>query len=163
MGEKTTFPCLAQQTPRYVMFQGFAAMAVLYFVIGWNWSYLRHYPVALVTLYGLTFFFANYGPNTSTFILPSLTFSAECRSTLNGISAASGKLGALVGATLFEPAATRFGDNYVMMICSLVAIVALVLTHSFVPKSGSYPRTSPVLSPPIPIRDSPQPASRNIV
>ena len=124
--------CLTQ-TPRYVMLQGFAAMAVLYLSIGMNWTYLRHYPALLVFLYGMTFFFANYGPNTTTFILPSLLYSPECRSTLNGISAASGKLGALVGATLFEPAATKLGDARVMMICSSVAVVAFALTFCFVP------------------------------
>ncbi len=122
------------QTPRYVMLQGFAAMSLLYFTIGTNWSYLRQYPVLLVTLYGLTFFFANYGPNTTTFILPSLLYSPECRSTWNGISAASGKLGALIGATLFAPAAEKWGGDYVMIICSGVAILAFVITWCFVPR-----------------------------
>lgn len=31
----------------------------------------------LLFLYGLTFFFANFGPNSTTFILPSETFPAE--------------------------------------------------------------------------------------
>lgn len=111
-------------------------MSVLYFTIGSNWSYLRRYPVFLVTLYGMSFFFANYGPNTTTFILPSLLYSPECRSTWNGISAASGKLGALLGATLFAPAADEWGDDQVMIICSGVAVVALIITWYFVPKDG---------------------------
>lgn len=122
------------QTPRYVMLQGFAAMGILYFAIGLNWSYLRQYPGLLVFLYGMTFFFANYGPNTTTFILPSLLYSPECRSTWNGISAASGKLGALLGATMFEPAAEKWGDSSVMMICASLAIFAFFLTFCFVPK-----------------------------
>ena len=133
IGKRT---CCVLQTPRYVMLQGFAAMSVLYFAIGSNWSYLRHYPVLLVTLYGLTFFFANYGPNTTTFIMPSLIFSPECRSTLNGISAASGKLGALLGATLFAPAADKWGSDMVMIICSGVAIVSFIITWCFVPREG---------------------------
>jgi PHS family inorganic phosphate transporter-like MFS transporter len=131
LGKRTL--CVTQ-TPRYVMLQGFAAMSVLYFTIGSNWSFLRKYPAALVTLYGMTFFFANYGPNTTTFILPSLVYSPECRSTWNGISAASGKLGALLGATLFAPTADAWGDGAVMVICSAIAVVALVITWFFVPK-----------------------------
>lgn len=130
IGKRT---CCVLQTPRYVMLQGFAAMSVLYFAIGSNWAYLRHYPVLLVSLYGLTFFFANYGPNTTTFILPSLLYSPECRSTLNGISAASGKLGALMGATLFAPAAAKWGSDVVMIICSGVAILSFVITWCFLP------------------------------
>lgn len=131
MGKKTG--CVTQ-TPRYVMLQGFAAMTVLYATIGFNWSYLRGDPAMLVFLYGMTFFFANYGPNTTTFILPSLMFEEEHRATWNGVSAAAGKLGALTGATLFAPAANEFGDSVVLLICAGVALVALLLTYFALPE-----------------------------
>lgn len=123
--------CNVHQTPRYVQLQGFAAMSVLYSIIGAYWSYLKRVPALLVVIYGLTFFFANYGPNTTTFIFPSLLFSQRCRSSLNGISAAGGKLGALFGASLFEPAASFWGDDKVMLICAGISVVAFVLTKFF--------------------------------
>jgi PHS family inorganic phosphate transporter-like MFS transporter len=86
----------------------------------------------LVLVYGSTFFFANYGPNTTTFVFPSLVYSPECRSTLNGISAAAGKAGALFGATLFEPAARELGDDKVMLICAGVSVLGFAITHFFV-------------------------------
>ncbi|XP_012837622.1 PREDICTED: probable inorganic phosphate transporter 1-8 [Erythranthe guttata] len=49
-------------------------------------------------MYGLTFFFANFGPNSTTFIVPAEIFPARLRSTCHGISAAAGKAGAIVGA-----------------------------------------------------------------
>lgn len=55
--------------------------------------------------YGLTFFFANFGPNSTTFILPSETFPAEVRTSLNGFSAAMGKTGAAIGSAMFLPLA----------------------------------------------------------
>ncbi len=131
MGRKTF--CV-RQTPRYVMLQGFAAMTLLYATIGFNWSYLRGDPATLVILYGMTFFFANYGPNTTTFILPSLIFEEEHRATWNGVSAAAGKLGALTGATLFAPAADILGDHVVMLICAGVALFAYILTFCAIPK-----------------------------
>jgi len=131
MGKKTL--CV-RQTPRYVMLQGFAAMTILYATIGFNWSYLRGDPTMLVFLYGMTFFFANYGPNTTTFILPSLIFEEDHRATWNGVSAAAGKLGALVGATMFEPAADVLGDHVVMVICAGVALLAYLLTFCAIPK-----------------------------
>ena len=124
--------CCILQSPKYVMMQGFCAMSALYLAIGLNWTFLRHTPALLVLLYGMTFFFANYGPNTSTFILPSLVFSPTCRTTLNGVSAAAGKLGALTGATLFEPVAEKYGDAHVMCICSAIAILAFMMTFKFV-------------------------------
>jgi hypothetical protein len=43
-----------------------------------------------IILYALTFFFANFGPNATTFIVPVELFSTRYRSSLHGISAASG-------------------------------------------------------------------------
>lgn len=54
--------------------------------------------IGFVVMYSLTFFFANFGPNATTFIVPAEVFPARFRSTCHGISSASGKLGAIVGA-----------------------------------------------------------------
>ena len=110
-------------------------MALLYLIIGYFWNELRKIPVILVTLYGMTFFFANYGPNTTTFVMPSLVYSPNCRSMMNGLCAAAGKFGAWTGATLFEPAADELGDAMIMMVCSCVAVLALGLIKAFVPVS----------------------------
>ncbi|XP_043691039.1 probable inorganic phosphate transporter 1-3 [Telopea speciosissima] len=61
--------------------------------------------IGFVVLYSLTFFFANFGPNTTTFVVPAEIFPARMRSTCHGISAAAGKAGALVGAFGFLYAA----------------------------------------------------------
>ncbi|KAL4191359.1 hypothetical protein AMTRI_Chr07g80140 [Amborella trichopoda] len=49
--------------------------------------------------------FVNFGPNATTFVVPAEIFSARLRSTCHGISAASGKAGAIVGAFGFLYAA----------------------------------------------------------
>ena len=103
-------------------------MSLLYITIGLFWASLSNIQWLLLVLYAGTFFFANYGPNTTTFLLPSVTYSEECRSTLNGISAAAGKLGALVGASVFAPAADMWGESVVMVCCGCVSLVALLLT-----------------------------------
>ena len=125
---RTTCCGLVIQTPRYVQMQGFSLMAVLYALIGVFWESLTSMQVLLVLLYGSTFFFANYGPNATTFLLPSVTYSHNCRSTLNGISAAFGKMGALLGASVFPAAADILGDGSVMTVCSGISVVALILT-----------------------------------
>ncbi|KAJ7965169.1 Phosphate transporter [Quillaja saponaria] len=55
-----------------------------------------------VVLYGLTLFFANFGPNSTTFIVPAEIFPARFRSTCHGISAAAGKAGAIIGAFVVQ-------------------------------------------------------------
>ncbi|KAL0907503.1 hypothetical protein M5K25_021918 [Dendrobium thyrsiflorum] len=61
--------------------------------------------IGFVVIYGLTFFFANFGPNSTTFIVPAEIFPARLRSTCHGISAAAGKAGAIVGSFGFLYAA----------------------------------------------------------
>ncbi|KAL7555848.1 hypothetical protein ACA910_017350 [Epithemia clementina (nom. ined.)] len=125
--------CGITQSVRFVMMQGFCCMSILYLTIGWYWTDLRRRsPLLLVILYGMTFFFANYGPNTTTFVLPALVYSPECRSTWNGFSAAAGKLGALFGATFFAPAARQWGDATVMLVCAAIGAVAFIMTLCFV-------------------------------
>ncbi|KAL6650430.1 hypothetical protein ACP70R_009355 [Stipagrostis hirtigluma subsp. patula] len=58
-----------------------------------------------VIMYAFTFFFANFGPNSTTFIVPAEIFPARLRSTCHGISSAAGKSGAIVGAFGFLYAA----------------------------------------------------------
>ncbi|KAL6357085.1 hypothetical protein LRP88_10703 [Fusarium phalaenopsidis] len=45
----------------------------------------------------LFIFFFNFGPNTTTFIVPGEVFPTRYRSTSHGISAASGKIGSIIG------------------------------------------------------------------
>lgn len=114
--------------PRLIQTQGFFFMAILYTLIGATWDSLKKSTAALLILYGFTFFFANFGPNSTTFLLPALTFSPKCRSTLNGFSAASGKLGALLGSAFFGVLVDEWGDSAVMLICAVIATVSLVIT-----------------------------------
>lgn len=66
---------------------------------------------AFVFLYCLTNFFQNFGPNTTTFIVPGEAFPTRYRSTAHGISAASGKLGAVVAQLGFSQLVDIGGKN----------------------------------------------------
>ena len=61
-------------------------------------------------------------------MMPAVTFPRPCRSTLNGICAASGKVGALLGSILFLPLANWLGDDKVMVVCSFVSLIAAAMT-----------------------------------
>ena len=52
-------------------------------------------------LYGLSYFFTEFGPNVTTFVYPAEIFPVSVRSTGHGISAGVGKVGAFIGAFLF--------------------------------------------------------------
>ena len=77
---------------------GFFFMTVFMLALAIPYNHWTHNHIGFVVMYGLTFFFANFGPNSTTFIVPAEIFPARLRSTCHGISAACGKAGAIVGA-----------------------------------------------------------------
>lgn len=83
-----------------IQLMGFFFMTVFMFALAIPYDHWTHpgNHVGFVVIYSLTFFFANFGPNATTFVVPAEIFPARFRSTCHGLSAASGKLGAIVGA-----------------------------------------------------------------
>ena len=65
---------------------------------------------AFMALYCIANFFLNFGPNTTTFIVPGEVFPTRYRSTAYGISAACGKLGAVIAQILLASAGDSFKD-----------------------------------------------------
>merc|ERR1712100_354227 len=115
---------------KLIQLQGFLFMAVLYGILAIWLDDLG--SGLLIVIYGLTYFFSNFGPNTTTFILPSESFPYEVRSTLNGFSAACGKAGAVLGAAAFQPIASAAGNGAAMAVCSVCALLGFILTMFFV-------------------------------
>lgn len=83
-----------------IQLMGFFMMSVFMAIIGIKYDYLKtkEHKWTFAALYGLTFFFANFGPNSTTFVLPAELFPTRVRSTCHALSAASGKAGAMVSA-----------------------------------------------------------------
>jgi MFS transporter, PHS family, inorganic phosphate transporter len=81
---------------------------------GFGYAKLTATPAAVkgfVVLYCFANFFQNFGPNTTTFIIPGEVFPTRYRSTAHGISAASGKLGAIVAQVGFARLANIGGTH----------------------------------------------------
>ncbi|KAL2530310.1 Inorganic phosphate transporter 1-4 [Forsythia ovata] len=90
-----------------IQLMGFFFMTVFMFALAIPYKHWTHKEnrIGFVIMYSLTFFFANFGPNATTFVVPAEIFPARLRSTCHGISAAAGKAGAIVGAFGFLYAA----------------------------------------------------------
>ena len=52
---------------------GFLFILVYMFVMAFHLDYLKEHEELFALLYGLTFFFANFGPNNTTFVLSTDT------------------------------------------------------------------------------------------
>ena len=61
-----------------------------------------NYTAAFIVIYVIAMFFLNFGPNSTTFIVPGECFPTKFRSTCHGISAAMGKAGAILAAEGFS-------------------------------------------------------------
>ncbi|KAJ7954715.1 Phosphate transporter [Quillaja saponaria] len=78
-----------------IQLMGFFFMTVFMFALAipyHHWT-LKDNRIGFVVMYSLTLFFANFGPNATTFVVPAEIFPARLRSTCHGISAAAGKAG----------------------------------------------------------------------
>ncbi|XP_073297748.1 low affinity inorganic phosphate transporter 4-like [Primulina huaijiensis] len=84
----------------YIQLVGFFMMSVFMLTMAVEYETLKmkEHRWTFAALYGLTFFFANFGPNSTTFVLPAELFPTRVRSTCHAFSAASGKAGAMIGA-----------------------------------------------------------------
>ncbi|XP_037424875.1 putative inorganic phosphate transporter 1-13 [Triticum dicoccoides] len=75
-------------------------------------------------MYALILFFANFGPNSTTFILPTEIFPTRLRSTCNGISAAGGKCGAIIGVLWFQYSQASIRSSLLLLAaCNLVGVM----------------------------------------
>uniref|UniRef100_A0A1D1Y7J2 H(+)/Pi cotransporter n=1 Tax=Anthurium amnicola TaxID=1678845 RepID=A0A1D1Y7J2_9ARAE len=95
-----------------IQLMGFAVLTVLFIAMGAAFEPLKTHSIpAFIVLFTLLQFFQNFGPNTTTFIVPGEVFPTRYRSTGHGISAASGKLGAIVAQVGFSKLKDIGGPN----------------------------------------------------
>jgi PHS family inorganic phosphate transporter-like MFS transporter len=80
---------------------GFSLLTILFLV--WGFDYNNISPNAMFGIYVMAQFFFNWGPNTTTFIVPGECFATRYRSTSHGISAASGKIGSIIAQAAIAP------------------------------------------------------------
>ncbi|CAG8490961.1 29942_t:CDS:2 [Gigaspora margarita] len=94
---------------------GFIALTILFLILGFAYDQILTLSMPLfITIFTLCQFFQNFGPNATTFIIPGEVFPTRYRSTGHGISAASGKLGAVVAQIGFVNLKDIGGKNRFM-------------------------------------------------
>lgn len=79
---------------------GFACMALTFALLALIPN-IQKMAIPFLCIYGLSFFFTEFGPNATTFVYPSEIFPVRVRTTAHGVAAAMGKLGGFLGVFLF--------------------------------------------------------------
>ncbi len=115
---------------------GFTAMAVSFAVLGIFHQLLSStYVVEFLLVYGLSYFFIEFGPNVTTFIYPPEVFPTKIRGIGSGASAAGGKTGAFIGTFLnVIILGSSIGESGLFLILAGLSALGLVLTVLLLPE-----------------------------
>ena len=81
-----------------------------------------------IMVYGLSYLFINFGPNATTFLIPSEIYPTSIRAKAHGISAAIGKCGAFLGAFALPLVLQAKGMSFVMNSMAVVSLFGIVVT-----------------------------------
>jgi MFS transporter, PHS family, inorganic phosphate transporter len=106
---------------------GFAMMALCFLIIG-AVPGMTTMVAPFLLVYGISYFFTEFGPNMTTFVLPSELYPVTMRATGHGISAGVGKLGAFIGVFLFPLLQTSLGLRGTLLLTAGASVLGLALT-----------------------------------
>ncbi len=122
---------------RQIQTIGFSIVSIMFLVTAISFLVIQKNHGALYGIYCALLFSLAFGPAVTAYVLPSTIYPRQIRSTMTGISAALGKLGALTGMFLFGTLAgsSTFALSMVMFSCSFLAILGSVITFLFIPET----------------------------
>ncbi|KAH0350067.1 MFS general substrate transporter, partial [Aureobasidium melanogenum] len=138
LGNLITFVSINRLGRRVIQINGFFWLFVLFLVIGTSYRTLMktYRSPVIVVLYILTQIFFNFGPNTTTYIIPAEVFPTRYRATAHGISAAFGKLGAVLSQCILGWLhGSIHTDKTYLLVFSAFMLIGLVLTVYWIPRS----------------------------
>ncbi len=115
---------------------GFAAIAASFIIIGlYGGALIKMFPLLFFAIYGLSFFFSNYGPNTTTYVYPVELYPTEFRTRGHGFAATMGKLGATVSALFFPMLIDIMGKFSLIALLGGVALIGAIETIVLLPET----------------------------
>jgi MFS transporter, PHS family, inorganic phosphate transporter len=106
---------------------GFAVMAGAFVALGVA-PVLTTVVAPFLLIFGLSYFFTEFGPNTTTFVLPSELFPVSMRTTGHGFAAGVGKLGAFIGVFLVPQLQRSIGLRGMLLVAGCAALAGTALT-----------------------------------
>jgi PHS family inorganic phosphate transporter-like MFS transporter len=106
---------------------GFVLMGACFAVIGLVPGMTTAVAPFLI-VYGISYFFTEFGPNVTTFVLPGELFPTQVRATGHGISAGIGKFGAFIGVFLFPVLQGSLGLRGTLLLTAGVSLIGALLT-----------------------------------
>ena len=112
---------------RRLQLLGFAMMGLCFLTIA-AVPGMTTMVVPFLLVYGVSYFFTEFGPNMTTFVMPSELYPVSMRATGHGISAGVGKLGAFIGVFLFPVLSNSLGLRGTLLLTAGVSALGFALT-----------------------------------
>lgn len=91
--------------------------------------------IPFVLIYGISFFFTEFGPNATTFVYPSEIFPVHVRTTAHRIAAALGKVGGFFGVFLFPYLMHWKGLPAAESAAAITSVIGLLVTIFMLPET----------------------------
>jgi PHS family inorganic phosphate transporter-like MFS transporter len=113
---------------------GFLMMALTFAVIALIPG-IEKLVVPFLIVYGISYFFTEFGPNATTFVYPAELFPVRARTTGNGIAAGAGKIGGFVGVFLFPILMAAGGLFAAELTAAAVSVLGLLVTLALLPET----------------------------
>ncbi|KAJ3015446.1 phosphate transporter [Thoreauomyces humboldtii] len=126
-----------------IQYFGFGIITVILAILAGAWNqilvkgpdgiFTGKSQAIFLTLYAIAQLFFNCGPNTTTFVIPAEVFPTRFRARAHGISAAAGKVGAIIGVQAVGP---YFESNPRIVLAVFAVVMATGgLATSLVPET----------------------------
>ncbi len=113
---------------------GFAMMAVTFAAMALIPN-IEHLVFPFLLIYGISYFFTEFGPNATTFVYPAEIFPVKARTTGHGIAAAAGKFGGFLGVFLFPILMGWKGLFAAESAAAIVSVFGCVVTLTMLPET----------------------------
>lgn len=119
---------------RNTMAIGFSGYIIFGLIIGCAFDKIKKITPLFIIFYGLMLSMGNLGPGNMMGLTSSESFATPIRGTCYGISAAIGKVGAVVGTKTFTPIENNLGENYTFIIAAICGLLGVVATMLCIPQ-----------------------------
>jgi MFS family permease len=118
---------------KFIQWFGFAMMGLAYGLL-FVAPVLTTITAAFLLVYGMSYFFTEFGPNVTTFVYPAEIFPVMIRTTAHGIAAGVGKIGAFIGAFAFPFLLANYNLPGAMAVAAVISLAGLLLTVFTLPE-----------------------------
>lgn len=134
-GYVASFLRIDQMGHRRLQVLGFSVMTAAFFFIG-IWHNIGRHIAIFISVFGISYFFAEFGPNTTTFVISSEVFPTSLRTTGHGLAAGIAKLGAFTGVFVFPILSGLLGVSGTLLLTAIFSFVGGLVTLLLPEPSG---------------------------